>query len=64
MRDPERIPEVVEALHDAWRTSPDLRLGQLVVAVAGNDDPFHIEEGEWLRRLRAFAREHGQGGGR
>jgi uncharacterized protein YihD (DUF1040 family) len=30
MRDPERIPEVLEVLRVAWESHPDLRLGQLL----------------------------------
>jgi uncharacterized protein YihD (DUF1040 family) len=30
MRDPERIPEMLEVLRAAWEAHPDLRLGQLL----------------------------------
>lgn len=30
MRDPNRIPRMLEALHIAWENNPDWRLGQLV----------------------------------
>jgi hypothetical protein len=36
MRSPARIDKVLAALRDAWQTSPDLRLGQLM-AQAGID---------------------------
>lgn len=32
MRDPARIPIVLEAIRKAWEQHPDMRLGQLVIA--------------------------------
>jgi hypothetical protein len=31
MRDPARIPQILKALEEVWRSDPDLRFGQLVV---------------------------------
>jgi hypothetical protein len=31
LRDPERIPMILQALEREWRKSPDLRLGQFMV---------------------------------
>ena len=31
MRDPERIPKVLEAIREVWERNPNLRLGQIVV---------------------------------
>lgn len=52
MRDPKRIPVVLEALRAAWEANPDWRLGQLIVNVSERRDPFHIEDDDMLRRLR------------
>lgn len=37
MRDPKRIPRIIEALRRYWTRYPDLRLGQIV----GNFTPRH-----------------------
>jgi uncharacterized protein YihD (DUF1040 family) len=50
MRDPARINRIIDKLRKAWLTSPDLRLGQLVMtAVAFGqeeqvNDIFYIED--------------------
>ena len=51
MRDPTRIPALLHALEKAWVKHPDLRLGQLIVNVADQRDPFYMEDGELLTRL-------------
>lgn len=67
MRNPERIDPVLELVAEKWRQHPDLRLGQLLWEVAG-DDPFHLEDDELARLLaaevdRADPFEDGDGGG-
>lgn len=37
MRNPERIPEVLEAVEKEWKEHPDLRLGQLLWKIADGD---------------------------
>jgi uncharacterized protein YihD (DUF1040 family) len=54
MRDPDRIPEILELLGEIWQLEPDLRLGQLVLNAvrmrsAGIEDVFSIED-ESLRK--------------
>lgn len=49
MRDPDRIPEILELLGEIWRLEPDLRLGQLIFNAAriredGIEDVFSIED--------------------
>ena len=49
MRDPARIPEMIELLGELWRRFPDQRLGQLVYNAArvhhpNVDDVFYIED--------------------
>lgn len=43
MRNPNRITPVLGAIETYWRQHPDLRLGQLLWALAGKD-PFHVED--------------------
>ncbi len=56
MRDPQRIPIVIAALTAFWMKYPDMRLGQIVVAATGNNDPFHCEDKEVLDGLARLAK--------
>jgi hypothetical protein len=49
-RNPERIPEVLEAIEEEWHEHPDLRLGQLLWTIA-DGDPFGIEDSDLVRKL-------------
>jgi uncharacterized protein YihD (DUF1040 family) len=58
MRDPKRIPEVLEAVRKVWEKDPDQRLGQLLLNAARNDDGmtdkhklWNMEAAELVRRL-------------
>jgi uncharacterized protein YihD (DUF1040 family) len=51
MRNPKRIPIVLEKLKEYWEKNPDLRLGQLISIIsavspnkAKNDDTFMAED--------------------
>ena len=47
MRDPARIPRILVKLQTYWEKNPDLRLGQLVWALAETDmdtDTFYLED--------------------
>lgn len=47
MRDPNRIPRVLELLEKAWKEAPDWRLGQLVENIArdiGWNDAYYMED--------------------
>lgn len=47
MRDPERIPRILEELAIYWEKNPDLRLGQIVSNIASLNkvaDVFHLED--------------------
>jgi len=46
MRNPDRIPVVLEEIRKIWETKPDLRLGQLLWAM-GSD--FDIEDYDFLQ---------------
>jgi hypothetical protein len=58
MRDPNRIPVVLDSLRQVWERHPDLRLGQLIVIATRPDEPcqevFNIEETELLAGLSNF----------
>ena len=63
MRDPKRIPKVVEVLQKLWEKHPDQRLGQLIVNAASmivGREPmpptplFHIEDDALLDGLARF----------
>lgn len=60
MRDPNRIPKILEALKNYWQASPDLRLGQIVINMAQKPPApkhsvttFYMEDNELLERLIA-----------
>ena len=50
-RDPNRIPVMLEALKRLWSTYPYLRLGQLIVGLNANKDPFYLEDNELLEKI-------------
>ncbi len=60
MRDPKRIDRIVEALREAWKRTPDQRLGQLVICLMDNpeDDPWHVEDSHWERLLVEWVEKH------
>lgn len=52
-RDPRRIGPTIEALKRAWKRAPDLRLGQLLCAVLGDQTGFkHVEDAYVLKAFR------------
>lgn len=54
----ERTDRTLEALLVAWRRSPELRLGQLIVNATNNSDPFCVTDEEMLKALKKWALEH------
>jgi len=55
MRDPDRIPEITNELHDTWTEHPDLRLGQLLLnVVLLDEDLYYIEDDELLERIKTY----------
>lgn len=57
MRDPTRIPVVLEEIRKAWSQSPDLRLCQLLSNVArtsgwDDNDLFYLEDDQLRAGLR------------
>ena len=59
-RDPKRIEEMLESLNEAWKSTPDLRLGQLMMCLgsdAKSTDLFYIEDDIILERLKRFTKD-------
>lgn len=55
MRDPARIDEVLSAVYDAWRATPDQRFGQLVENVRRDSDlGWNIEDDTWTSAFRKW----------
>ena len=52
MRDPKRIPKLLASIQACWEKNPDLRLGQLVRNLAGNEDVFYVEDSKLWSNLR------------
>lgn len=53
MRDPARIPFVLEAIGKAWEKYPDTRLGQLISnATPVGQDVFFIEDDKLIEGLK------------
>lgn len=67
MRDPKRIPEILDELKGIWGAFPDLRLGQLIINVidsqmSGNsievDQSFYyIEDEKLIQHFRNYLSE-------
>ncbi len=52
MRDPKRIPKILDELKGIWSSFPDLRLGQLILNVLENQACYYIEDEELIKLLR------------
>ena len=65
MRDPVRIKRILNKLEAIWTVCPDLRLGQLYIAVSGivGEDfvvrLFNLEDERFEARLDEWIAEHG-----
>lgn len=53
MRDPSRIGRIVALLGEVWMSRPDMRLGQLLIALETTEGTslFYVEDEEWERLL-------------
>lgn len=50
-----RISEMTSLLEEIWTKCPDLRLGQLIVNLSGDENKlFYMEDDEMLERMKAF----------
>jgi len=54
MRDPDRIPLILQRIEQVWERYPDLRLGQLLLNVMGDPPLYGIEDEELARRIEGF----------
>lgn len=54
MRDPQRIDNILERLKTVWKDNPDLRLGQLLLAVVKMDRLFYIEDEVLIQTLENY----------
>lgn len=61
MRDPNRIPKMLDLLKEFWIRNPDLRLGQLILNLTERSLPvdrfsemFYQEDDETYKRLYAW----------
>lgn len=55
MRDPQRIPRVLDLLEKVWAEVPDWRLGQLISNIArdvGWSDAYYLEDDDLEKELR------------
>ena len=55
MRDPKRIPEVLEAIGYLWQECPDLRLCQLILnlrTMSEGTDMYNVEDDDLLKRVK------------
>ena len=53
MRDPNRIPKVLDILRKNWEENPDLRLCQLISnAIPANTDGFFLEDDRLIEILQ------------
>ena len=55
MRDPNRIPRVLDLLEKVWKEVPDWRLGQLIENIArdmGWNDAYYVEDDDLQKELR------------
>ena len=52
MRDPKRIPEVLNELKGIWSSFPDLRLGQLLLNVVNERELYYFEDEDLIKAIR------------
>lgn len=69
MRDPNRIPRILNLLRTYWEENPDLRMGQIVVNLTPGRfqresdagwkmmDPYHVEDDMWEAILKNTLKE-------
>ena len=50
MRDPTRIPEVLQIVEKLWKQMPDMRLGQLLWFLSAGD-PFYLEDNALIQKV-------------
>ena len=62
MRDEKRIQPFLKKFEEVWKQNPDLRFGQLVDILQGENHPeselFYLEDEEFLEALERFTEKH------
>lgn len=54
MRDPERIPKILNEIEKIWQQYPDLRLGQLILNLEYRLPLYQIEDEELVAALKSL----------
>jgi hypothetical protein len=55
MRDPKRIPVILEMLGNIWKKYPDMRLGQLIENVVDNPTVlYYIEDDRLIQSIESL----------
>ena len=54
MRNPQRIQPTLKLIEKIWNQVPDLRLGQLIVNVTKQNDPFYVEDETLIEQLKEY----------
>jgi hypothetical protein len=57
LRDPVRIGILSNVLRTLWAQTPDLRMGQLLLNLAGTEDLYNMEDDELLERAKKVLKE-------
>lgn len=52
MRDPRRIPKILQKLERIWEKYPDLRLGQLILNSVQGPVLYYVEDEELIKILK------------
>lgn len=60
MRDVKRIRPLMERLISAWEQHPDLRLGQMIVFAAPDQEPFYIEDEQIIAAIERMLAEQSE----
>ncbi len=53
MRDPQRIPDIINRLLNIWTQHPDMRLAQ-IIACGAEGDPFYVEDEPLMERIEGI----------
>lgn len=54
MRNPDRIPKILNEIEKIWQQYPDLRLGQLILNLEYRLPLYHVEDEELVAALKAL----------
>jgi len=54
MRDPDRIPKILNEIKEVWEMNPDLRLGQLIGKLGIEHIIYHIGDDQLVTYLKSF----------